>query len=124
MARPRHFEIWKEKGLLNSKLSRIRGLASQNTPHAKIAHALGIAERTFVTMKQEHAEIKEALAQGNDLTIEELMNKMYELAVGKCEKVKTTTTADTKEYIVTNFGSLDKWLNTQIEATINVLKNK
>lgn len=29
-----------------------------------------------------------------------------------------------KTYIETNYGSLDKWLETQIEATINILKNK
>ena len=29
-----------------------------------------------------------------------------------------------KEYIETNYGSIDAWLTTQIEATINILKNK
>lgn len=33
-------------------------------------------------------------------------------------------TADTKEYIKMNFGNLDEWLTTQIESTINLLKNK
>lgn len=31
---------------------------------------------------------------------------------------------DVKKYIVTNYGNLDNWLTTQIEATINLLKNK
>ena len=31
---------------------------------------------------------------------------------------------DVKEYIVANYGNLDSWLTTQIEATINLLKNK
>ncbi len=31
--------------------------------------------------------------------------------------------ADVKEYITTNYGDLETWLTTQIEATINVLKN-
>ena len=30
---------------------------------------------------------------------------------------------DVKEYITTNFGSLDGWLTNQIESSINLLKN-
>lgn len=33
-------------------------------------------------------------------------------------------TDDIKEYITKNYGDLEAWLTTQIEATINVLKNK
>lgn len=28
-----------------------------------------------------------------------------------------------KEYITTNYGNLENWLTTQIEATINIMKN-
>lgn len=31
---------------------------------------------------------------------------------------------EVKEYITTNYGNLETWLTTQIEATINILKNK
>lgn len=31
---------------------------------------------------------------------------------------------EVKQYISTTFGDLDKWLITQIEASINLLKNK
>lgn len=30
---------------------------------------------------------------------------------------------DVKEYIITNFGNLDRWLTNQIESSINLLKN-
>ena len=33
-------------------------------------------------------------------------------------------TDDIKEYITKNYGDLESWLTTQIEATINILKNK
>ena len=33
-------------------------------------------------------------------------------------------TDDIKEYITQNYGDLEAWLTTQIEATINILKNK
>lgn len=33
-------------------------------------------------------------------------------------------TDEIKEYITKNYGDLENWLTTQIEATINILKNK
>lgn len=33
-------------------------------------------------------------------------------------------TDEVKEYITKNYGDLENWLTTQIEATINILKNK
>lgn len=33
-------------------------------------------------------------------------------------------TDEVKNYLVTTYGSLDSWLDTNIEATINILKNK
>ena len=38
--------------------------------------------------------------------------------------VLTQMTDEVKNYLVTTYGSLDSWLDTNIEATINILKNK
>ena len=38
--------------------------------------------------------------------------------------VLTQMTDEVKEYLVKTYGSLDSWLDTNIEATINILKNK
>ena len=35
----------------------------------------------------------------------------------------TQMTDEVKDYLVTTYGSLDSWLDTNIEATINILKN-
>ena len=35
----------------------------------------------------------------------------------------TQMTNEVKDYLVTTYGSLDSWLYTNIEATINILKN-
>lgn len=40
------------------------------------------------------------------------------------DEALTQMTDDIKEYITKNYGDLEAWLTTQIEATINVLKNK
>lgn len=45
------------------------------------------------------------------------LNKAKEVAISQM-------TEDVKEFIRENYGDLDAWLNTQIEATIDTLKNK
>lgn len=40
------------------------------------------------------------------------------------DEALTQMSADVKEYITTNYGDLETWLTTQIETTINILKNK
>lgn len=47
------------------------------------------------------------------------------LALTKAKDVALNQMTDeVKAYISTTFGDLDKWLTTQIEASINLLKNK
>lgn len=48
--------------------------------------------------------------------------QIYALTLAKDTALKQLT-EDAKEYINKNFGDLGEWLTTQIEATINVLKN-
>lgn len=45
------------------------------------------------------------------------LNKAKEMALGQM-------TEDVKTFINKSYGDLDSWLNTQIEATIDTLKNK
>ncbi len=47
------------------------------------------------------------------------------LALTKAKDIALSQmTEDVKEFIQTNYGELDLWLTTQIEATINTLKTK
>ena len=47
------------------------------------------------------------------------------LALTKAKDIALSQmTKDVKEFIQTNYGELDLWLTTQIEATINTLKTK
>ena len=47
------------------------------------------------------------------------------IALNKAKDIALTQMTDeVKEYLVTTYGSLDSWLDTNIEATINILKNK
>ena len=47
------------------------------------------------------------------------------IALNKAKDIALTQMTDeVKEYLVKTYGSLDSWLDTNIEATINILKNK
>lgn len=47
------------------------------------------------------------------------------IALNKAKDIALTQMTDeVKTYLVTTYGSLDSWLDTNIEATINILKNK
>ena len=47
------------------------------------------------------------------------------IALSKAKDIALTQMTDeVKDYLVTTYGSLDTWLDTNIEATINILKNK
>ena len=47
------------------------------------------------------------------------------IALKKAKDIALTQMTDeVKDYLVTTYGSLDSWLDTNIEATINILKNK
>lgn len=48
--------------------------------------------------------------------------QIYALTLAKDTALKQLSD-ETKEYITKNFGDLGEWLTTQIEATINLLKN-
>ena len=47
------------------------------------------------------------------------------IALNKAKDIALTQMKDeVKNYLVTTYGSLESWLDTNIEATINILKNK
>jgi hypothetical protein len=59
------------------------------------------------------------LKKVNPTMVEQLVNyENYKI------KALAQMTDDIKEYITKNYGDLETWLTTQIEATINILKNK
>ena len=46
------------------------------------------------------------------------------IALHKAKDIALTQMTDeVKDYLVTTYGSLDSWLDTNNEATINILKN-
>lgn len=71
-------------------------------------------------VKEVYQTYVESLKDGNIFSAEDQKTALN-MAV---EKLKTTLSDKAQEYISDNFGDLETWLTTQIEATIYTLKNQ
>lgn len=76
------FIKWKREGLLNSKIAYLRGASSNFYSQKKMAHDLGISEATFISLKNNHKEIRGALAYGDELLKANVMSALKKKAVG------------------------------------------
>ena len=96
--------------LINSKISNNKAANFLSTATTIIINAVRSVFQTYVeALKKEdkfdEASQKLALLKARDI----VLNQM---------------TDDVKNYITSTYGDLDTWINTNIEATINILKNK
>ena len=95
---------------LNSKIKdqNARELLSQAT--TIVTNAVRSVFQTYVESLKasgsfdEQAQ-KQALTKAKDIALKQMSD-------------------DVKYYIITNYGDINNWLTTQIEATINLIKNK
>lgn len=96
--------------LINSKIKNVETAKQLTTATQIVTNATRSVFQTYVeSLKAEgkfdaHSQVV-ALERAKDIAISQM-------------------TTDVKKYIETNYGNLDNWLTTQIEATINLLKNK
>lgn len=96
--------------LINSKIKNVETAKQLTTATQIVTNATRAVFQTYVeSLKAEgkfdaHSQLV-ALERAKDIAVAQM-------------------TDDVKEYITTNYGNLDNWLKTQIEATINLLKNK
>lgn len=96
--------------LINSKINNNKAANFLSTATTIIINAVRSVFQTYVeALKKEdkfdEASQKLALLKARDI----VLNQM---------------TDDVKNYITSTYGDLDTWINTNIEATINILKNK
>ena len=93
---------------LNSKIQneKIKDLLAQAT--LVVTNAVRAVFQTYVD------SLKKSGNFGKEAQIEAL-NKAKEIALAQLSE-------DVKEYIKSNFGDINSWLTTQIEATINLIK--
>ena len=95
---------------INSKIKNNKAADLLTTATTIVINAVRSVFQTYVeTLKKEGSFNKDAQIIA--------LNKAKDIAL-------TQMTDEVKDYLVTTYGSLDSWLDTNIEATINVLKNK
>lgn len=96
--------------LINSKINNNKAANFLSTATTIIINAVRTVFQTYVeTLKKEdkfdEASQKLALLKARDIALNQM-------------------TDDVKNYITSTYSDLDTWINTNIEATINILKNK
>lgn len=96
--------------LINSKINNNKAANFLSTATTIIINAVRSVFQTYVeALKKEdkfdEASQKLALLKARDIALNQM-------------------TDDVKNYITSTYGNLDTWINTNIEATINILKNK
>ena len=95
---------------INSKIKNNKAADLLTTATTIVINAVRSVFQTYVeTLKKEGSFNKDAQIIA--------LNKAKDIAL-------TQMTDEVKDYLVTTYGSLDSWLDTNIEATINILKNK
>ena len=95
---------------INSKIKNNKAADLLTTATTIVINAVRSVFQTYVeALKKEGSFNKDAQINA--------LNKAKDIAL-------TQMTDEVKEYLVSTYGSLDSWLDTNIEATINILKNK
>ena len=95
---------------INSKIKTNKAADLLTTATTIVINAVRSVFQTYVeALKKEGSFNKDAQIIA--------LNKAKDIAL-------TQMTDEVKDYLVTTYGSLDSWLDTNIEATINILKNK
>ena len=95
---------------INSKIKNNKAADLLTTATTIVINAVRSVFQTYVeALKKEGSFNKDAQIIA--------LNKAKDIAL-------TQMTDEVKEYLVTTYGSLNSWLDTNIEATINILKNK
>lgn len=95
---------------INSKIKNNKAADLLTTATTIVINAVRSVFQTYVeALKKEGSFNKDAQIIA--------LNKAKDIAL-------TQMTDEVKEYLVKTYGSLDSWLDTNIEATINILKNK
>lgn len=95
---------------LNTKIKNEKGQAIVQKATEVVLNAVKCVFQTYVEALKKEGKFdanaqKQALIQAKNLALAQL-------------------STDAKDYIVANYGDLTQWLTTQIEASINTLKNK
>lgn len=85
------FETWKKNNVLEDKLNLITNLVGKRSTQLMISQQLGISSKTFITLRDKHKEIRDAIAKGEDMLLNNILDTIYKRAVGYETEDEVTT---------------------------------
>ena len=85
------FETWKKNNVLEDKLNLITNLVGKRSTQLMISQQLGISSKTFITLRNKHKEIRDAIAKGEDMLLNNILDAIYKRAVGYETEDEVTT---------------------------------
>ena len=91
MPRADIFETWKKNNVLEDKLNLITNLVGKRSTQLMISQQLGISSKTFITLRDKHKEIRDAIAKGEDMLLNNILDAIYKRAVGYETEDEVTT---------------------------------
>ena len=87
------FETWKRDNVLEDKLRIITNLVGRRSTQLLISEQLGITSKTFITLRDKHKEIRDAIKKGEEVLLNNLLDAVYKRAIG-FEVVDEVTTLE------------------------------
>lgn len=103
-------------------LAKIHYWSSNGLDDKDIIHNIGISVETFYQWVNKYPEFAEALKSGRVTAIQEVENELFNLAMGRTEKVTTTEYVDEKGN--KSIKRVTEKLPPNVTAQIFYLKNK
>ena len=80
------YQMWERTGVLKSKLDYIRAASASFYTQKDMCLDLQITEKTFIALKNKYPLVREAIAQGESLLLNDMFSALKTKAMGHKEK--------------------------------------
>ena len=80
------YQMWERTGVLKSKLDYIKAASATFYTQKEMCRDLDISEKTFISLKNKHPEIQQAISDGEAILLNDLFSALKTKALGHKEK--------------------------------------
>ena len=85
------YQMWEKTGVLKSKLDYIKAASATFYTQKDMCRDLDISEKTFISLKNKHPEIQQAISDGEAILLKDLFSALKLKAMGHKEKTTSKT---------------------------------
>ena len=85
------YQMWERTGVLKSKLDYIKAASATFYTQKDMCRDLDISEKTFISLKNKHPEIQQAISDGEAILLKDLFSALKLKAMGHKEKTTSKT---------------------------------